>query len=73
MALALLGEPLSICPKMCTGAVSVFPGRFPATTTMDLNSPSARANVSSPPEMMAGISAGSITCRNVCHCDAPRE
>ena len=56
---------------MNTGAVRVRPGMFPDTMTTAPNSPMLRAKASSVPAAMAGLSAGSMTLRNVVHRRAP--
>ena len=53
-AAAPAGSPLSIRPKMKTDATSVLNGRFPEISTIEPNSPIARAKASATPDRIAG-------------------
>ena len=53
-AAAVIGASLSICLKTKTDATCVWNGMFPEIRTIEPNSPTARANASAQPLMIAG-------------------
>ena len=52
--------------------VCVRPGKLPANVIVAPNSPSARAQHSTPPATSEGATSGSVTRRNTVEPDAPR-
>ena len=58
---------------MKTEATSVLNGRFPESSTIEPNSPTARANASAAPDRIAGEMLGNTIRRNTCEPRAPRE
>src|SRR5918995_1850348 len=64
---------LSTWEKMKNDAAWVLNGRFPASKTSEPNSPTARANASPPPAMIAGVKFGRMMRRKTVALPAPSD